>query len=83
MVIYQLLHVAKDLSVAPVGGSGHGLEDGMAADCGGGGGGVGGGRLGVQDEGNGEEAFDPFDELVAAVGFQGVFDAVAGCHFGI
>ena len=83
MVIYQLLHVAEDLGVAPMGGGGHGLEDGIAADGGRGGGGVGGCGLGVQDEGDGEEAFDPFDQLVAAVGLQGVFDAVAGRHSGI
>lgn len=36
--------------------------------------------LRVQDKRDGEEAFDPFDELVPAVRLEGVFDPVAGRH---
>lgn len=35
----------------------------------------------MQDERDGEQAFDPFDELVPSVRLEGVFDAVAGRHF--
>ena len=37
--------------------------------------------LRVQNEGHGQEAFDPFDELVPTVGLERVLDAVTRCHF--
>lgn len=54
VVVDQLLDVFHDLAVARVRVDGHAGDVGAGGfmDC---------GRLGVQDEGDGEEAFDPFD----------------------
>ena len=75
VVVDQFLDVTEDLGVAPVCRHGHGFEDIAVAAV------VGGGRLRVEDEGDGEQAFDPFDQLVSAVCFEGVFHAIASRHF--
>ena len=53
MILYQFLHVSKDLGVALVGGPGHVGQVGRVFLHGIG---VGGCGLRVEDEGNGEEA---------------------------
>ena len=63
MISNQTLHVAKDLGIALVSIGGD-SDQVLAIFL------VDNGRLGVQDEGNGKETFDPFDQLVAAVGLR-------------
>ena len=58
MVVDESFDVFHDLSVAAVGLGGHCGEEG----------GAGRGRLRMQDEGDGEEAFDEFDEGITAMG---------------
>ena len=76
VLVNQLLDVMEDLEVASMGIDCHGRKDLIGA-CG-----VDSCRLGVEDKRHGEETFDPFDQLVTAVGLEGVFDPIAGGHAG-
>lgn len=60
VVVDEVFDVVEDFAVASVRLLLHFGEEGEVGD--------GGSGLGVEDEGDGEEAFDEFDKCVAAVG---------------
>lgn len=74
MVVDELLHVSEDLGVALMGSRGHSLENILVAAV------VGGGRLRVENKRDGQETFDPFNQLVSAMSFESVFNAIARRH---
>lgn len=61
MVINHPLHIPHNLPIPPT----RSIDVLVYGFCF-----VDAGWLRVEDEGHGEEPFDPFDELVAAVGFE-------------
>ena len=73
VIIDQVLHIVEYLGVPAVGNISHASE------------GIGltfGGRswLRVQDERNSQESFDPFDELIPAMGLQSILNTVPSGH---